>query len=63
MTNENLNEFSNQVINVLKNKTLYDKLAQNAPKSVEKFSVLSASKKMIEAYQKAIKNHQNDLTD
>jgi len=63
MTNENLNEFSNQVINVLKNKTLYGKLAQNAPKSVEKFSVLSASKKMIEAYQKAIKNHQNDLTD
>jgi glycosyltransferase involved in cell wall biosynthesis len=54
MVREDIGLFAQKTIEMIKNQTEFEKLAKNAPKSVEKVSILNASKEMIGAYKLAI---------
>lgn len=57
ISKDNINDFVKNILKVINNQTLTKKLSSNAKKTAQKYSYLETSKKMVEAYQKAIKIH------
>ncbi len=51
LTQPKIKPFAKKTIELIKNQEVMKKLSKNAPDSVDRFSILNASKKMLEAYK------------
>jgi glycosyltransferase involved in cell wall biosynthesis len=57
IANENIDDVIKKIIALLANKKLYSIISNNALKTSSKYSIISTTKRLLEAYEITIKNH------
>lgn len=58
-TKEDVSAFSKKVLLLLKNSYLYDKMAENSEKNVQKYSIDNQAEKLLKLYQEVIREHKS----